>query len=57
MGGILHGSARSMPRSRAELQPSLKNSRARAASYGLNAKTVRKWRKRSKRADCPRGGW
>ena len=55
MGSVLHGSARTTPRIRAELQASQESSRALAASYGLNQKTVRKWRKRTTTADAPMG--
>jgi hypothetical protein len=54
MGGILHGSARSMPRRRAEFQALQEISRALAACYGLNPKTGRKWRRLTTGADCPR---
>ena len=47
----LHGAARTTPRVRAELQGSKESTRALAARYGLNAKTVAKWRKRSSTAD------
>ena len=40
MGSVLHGSARTTPRIRAELQASKESGRALAARYGLNAKTV-----------------
>ena len=49
------GSARTTPRIRAELQASKESARALAARYGLNAKTVRKWRKRTTTADEPMG--
>jgi transposase-like protein len=52
---VLHGSARTTPRVRAELQASQESTRALAARYGLNAKTVAKWRKRSSTADRPMG--
>ena len=45
MASVLHGSARTTPHLRAEFQASKESSRALAARYGLNAKTVRKWRK------------
>ena len=53
MGSVLHGSARTTPRLRAELQASKESSRALAARYGLNPKTVRKWRMRTTTADAP----
>lgn len=51
----LHGSARTTPRVRAELQASQESTRALAARYGLNVKTVAKWRSRSMTADKPMG--
>jgi hypothetical protein len=58
MASVLHGSARTTPRIRAEFQASKASARALAARYGLNAKTVRKWRKRTmfrsgRRLCCP----
>jgi len=55
MASVLHGSARTTPRIRAELQASKDSARALAARYGLNAKTVCKWRKRTTTADAPMG--
>jgi len=55
MGSVLHGSARTTPCVRAELQASQESSRALAARYGLNPKTVRKWRKRTTTADASMG--
>jgi transposase-like protein len=55
MASVLHGSARTTPRLRAELQASKESSRALAARYGLNSKTVDKWRKRTTTADAPMG--
>ncbi|UHC16223.1 IS481 family transposase [Methylobacterium currus] len=55
MAGVLHGSARTTPRIRAELQASQESSRALAAQYGLNPKTVAKWRKRTVTTDAPMG--
>src|SRR5271167_55753 len=55
MASVLHGSARTTPRIRAELQASKDSARALAARYGLNAKTVRKWRQRTTTADAPMG--
>lgn len=55
MASVLHGSARTTPRIRAELQASKESSRALAARYGLNPKTVLKWRKRTTTADAPMG--
>src|SRR3954454_106424 len=55
MAGGLHGSARTTPRVRAELQASQEATRALAAQYRLNPKTVQKWRKRTTTADQPMG--
>lgn len=54
-GKRLHGCARTTPRIRAELQASQESSRPLAASYGLDAKTVRRWRKWTTTADAPMG--
>src|ERR671912_219036 len=51
----LHGSARTTPRVRAELQAAQESTRALAARHGLNPKTVAKWRARSGTADAPMG--
>ena len=55
MAAGLHGSARTTPRVRAELQASQEATRVLAARYGLNPKTVQKWRKRTTTADQPMG--
>ena len=55
MAAGLHGAARTTSRVRAELQPSKESTRALAARYGLNAKTVAKWRGRTSTADQPMG--
>src|SRR5215210_254376 len=55
MAAGLHGSARTTPRVRAELQASQEATRALAARYGLNPKTVAKWRQRTTTADQPMG--
>ena len=55
VAGVLHGSARTTPRIRAELQASKESSRALAATYGLNPKTVAKWRGRAVTTDAPMG--
>jgi transposase InsO family protein len=51
----LHGAARTTPRVRAELQASQEGTRTLAARYGLNPKTVAKWRARTGTADAPMG--
>src|ERR671915_1806092 len=55
MAAGLHGSARTTPRIRAELQASQGATRTLAARYGLNPKTVAKWRGRTTTADQPMG--
>src|SRR6185295_18899436 len=55
MAGVLHGSARTTPRIRAELQASQETTRVLAARYRLNPKTVAKWRQRTTTADQPMG--
>src|SRR5919107_1174310 len=55
MAAGLHGSARTTPRVRAELQRSQEATGALAARYGLNPKTVAKWRRRATTADRPMG--
>jgi transposase InsO family protein len=55
MAAGLHGSARTTPRVRAELQAAQASTRALAAQYGLNPKTVAKWRARRITADAPMG--
>jgi transposase InsO family protein len=55
LADVLHGSARTTPRVRAELQASQESTRALAARYGLNPKTVAKWRGRSTTSDAPMG--
>ncbi len=55
MAAGLPGSARTTPRVRAELQASQEATRVLAARYGLNPKTVAKWRGRATTADQPMG--
>ncbi len=55
MGSSLHRSARTTPRVRAELQASEASTRSLAAAYGLNPKTVAKWRRRTTTADARMG--
>ena len=55
MAAGLHGSARTTPRVRAELQGSQEATRRLAARYGLDPKTVAKWRGRTTTADRPMG--
>jgi transposase-like protein len=55
MASVLHGSARTTPCLRAEFQASQESTRALAARYGLNPKTVKKWRSRTTTADASMG--
>ena len=55
MASVLHGSARTTPRVRAELQASQARSPSLAVLYGLNPKTVAKWRGRTVTTDAPMG--
>lgn len=55
MAGLLHGSARITPRVRAKFEAAQAGSRALAARYDLNPKTVLKWRRREGIADAPMG--
>ena len=52
MGSVLHGFARATPCLRAELQASQESTRALAAGYGLNPKTVKKWQTRTMPVDA-----
>ncbi|MGH6860781.1 MAG: IS481 family transposase, partial [Phyllobacterium sp.] len=55
MASVLHGSARTTPRLRDELQAWQESTRSLATRYGLNPKTVAKWRKRTTTTDTPMG--
>ena len=55
MAAGLHGSARTTPRVRAELQTSQAPTRALATQYHLNPKTVQKWRGRTGYRRCTHG--
>ena len=55
MGSVRHGCVRTTPRVRAELQASQEPTRTLARRYGLNPKTVAKWRQRTTTADAPMG--
>jgi transposase-like protein len=55
VASVLHGSARTTPRLRAGLQASKESTRSLAVRYGLNPKTVDKWRKRATTCDAPMG--
>jgi len=55
MANMLHGSARTTPRIRAELQRSQEKTSVLARRYGLSRTTVTKWRSRTTTADAPMG--
>lgn len=55
MADILHGSARTTPRVRAELQASQETTSVLARQYGLSRTTVAKWKSRTTTADQPMG--
>ena len=55
MASVLHGSARTTPRIRAEFKAAKTPARLLASQYGLNVKTVLKWRNRTETADAPMG--
>jgi transposase-like protein len=55
MGQVLHGSAATTKAIRRAIQHSQTSLRALAKRYGINPKTVAKWKKRSSVADLPAG--
>ncbi|MDB5371201.1 MAG: integrase [Roseomonas sp.] len=55
MASSLHGSARTLPRVRAELQASQEKAGTLARYYGLSRTTVAKWRTRTTTEDAPMG--
>jgi transposase InsO family protein len=55
MGQILHGSATTTEAVRRTIQNSQESLRVLANRYGINAKTVAKWKKRSSVSDQPTG--
>ena len=55
MGQVLHGSATTTEAVRRAIQHSQESLRALAGRYGINPKTVAKWKKRSSAADLPTG--
>ena len=55
MEQVLHGSARTTPAIRQLLQTSTASTASLARQYGLNEKTVRKWRNRPSTQDAPMG--
>ena len=55
MGQVLHGSATTTEAVRRAIQHSQESLRALAKRYGINQKTVAKWKKRASVADLPTG--
>ena len=55
MGQVLHGCATTTEAVRRAIQNSQESLRALAKRYGINQKTVRKWRNRSSATDLPTG--
>ena len=55
MGQVLHGSATTTEAVRRAIQHSQESLRALSRRYGINPKTVAKWKKRSSVADLPTG--
>jgi transposase InsO family protein len=55
MGQVLHGSATTTPAIRRAIQHSQESLRELARRYGVNPKTVAKWKRRSSVADLPTG--
>ena len=55
MGQVLHGSATTTAAVRRAIQHSQESLRALAKHYGINQKTVAKWKQRGSVADLPTG--
>ena len=55
MGQVLHGSATTTAAVRRAIQHSQESLRALAKHYGINQKTVAKWKQRNSVADLPTG--
>ena len=55
MGQVLHGSATTTEAVRRAIQHSQESLRALAKRYGINPKTVAKWKTRTSVADLPTG--
>src|SRR6266853_6483226 len=55
MGQVLHGCATTTEAVRRAIQNSQKSLRTLAKRYGINPKTVAKWKKRGSTADLPTG--
>ena len=55
MGQVLHGSATTTEAVRRAIQHSQESLRALSKRYGINQKTVAKWKRRTSVADVPTG--
>jgi len=55
MGQVLHGSARTTEALRRAIQHSQASIRTLAERYGINPKTVAKWKRRTHVSDAPMG--
>jgi len=55
MGQVLHGSATTIEAIRRAIQNSKESLRGLSKRYGINQKTVAKWRKRNSVVDLPTG--
>ena len=55
MGQVLHGSARTTAAVRRAIQHSQESLRTLASRYGINQKTVAKWKRRTSVSDLPTG--
>jgi len=55
MAQVLHGSATTTAAVRRAIQHSQESLRALAKRYGINQKTVAKWKRRTSAADLPTG--
>ncbi len=55
MGQVLHGNATTTEAVRRAIQNSQESLRALSARYGINQKTVAKWKKRASVTDLPTG--
>ena len=55
MGQVLHGSATTTEAVRRAIQHSQESLRALAKRYGVNPKTIAKWKRRASAADLPTG--
>ena len=55
MGQIIHGSARATEAARRAIQHSQESIKALAGRYGINPKTVAKWKRRTTTVDAATG--